>query len=88
MRCVGIETSGKTGSVAAFGDGTATERVKLCPWMATLRLSIRYVSGFRWSFFGLADVPIGLSLLAIAGFTLLCLAIIWWIFKTGYKLKT
>jgi ABC-2 type transport system permease protein len=45
------------------------------------------VSGFRWSFFGLADVPIGLSLLAIAGFTLLCLAIIWWIFRTGWKIR-
>ncbi len=45
------------------------------------------VSGFRWSFFGVADVPIGLSLLAIAGFTLLCLAIIWWIFKTGWRIR-
>ena len=45
------------------------------------------VSGFRWSFFGLADVPIGLSLLAIAGFTMLCLAIIWWIFKTGWRIR-
>jgi ABC-2 type transport system permease protein len=45
------------------------------------------VSGFRWSFFGLADVPIGLSLLAIAAFTFLCLAIIWWIFKTGWRIR-
>ncbi len=45
------------------------------------------VSGFRWSFFGLADVPIGLSLLAIGGFTLLCLAIIWLIFKTGWRIR-
>jgi ABC-2 type transport system permease protein len=45
------------------------------------------VSGFRWSFFGLADVPIGLSLLAIGGFTTLCLAIIWWIFKTGWRIR-
>ena len=45
------------------------------------------VSGFRWSFFGLADVPIGLSLLAIAGFTMLCLAVIWWIFKTGWRIR-
>ena len=45
------------------------------------------VSGFRWSFFGLADVPIGLSLLAILGFTLLCLGIIWWIFKTGWRIR-
>lgn len=45
------------------------------------------ISGFRWSFFGLADVPVGLSLLAIAGFTTLCLAVIWWIFKTGWRIR-
>lgn len=46
------------------------------------------ISGFRWSFFGTADVPIGLSLLAIAGFTALCLGVIWWIFKTGWRIRT
>ncbi|MGJ8605730.1 MAG: ABC transporter permease [Marivita sp.] len=46
------------------------------------------VSGFRWSFFGIADVPIGLSLLAIGGFTMLCLGIIWWIFKTGWRIRS
>ena len=45
------------------------------------------ISGFRWSFYGAADVPIGLSLLAIAGFTGACLLIIGWIFKSGYRLK-
>jgi ABC-2 type transport system permease protein len=45
------------------------------------------ISGFRWSFFGTADVPIGISLCAIAGFTLICLAVIWWIFKTGWRLR-
>mgnify|MGYP001172312342 FL=1 len=46
------------------------------------------ISGFRWSFFGLADVPLGLSLPAIAAFTGLCLTIIWLIFKTGYRIKS
>ncbi|MFZ7091585.1 ABC transporter permease [Primorskyibacter sp. 2E233] len=46
------------------------------------------ISGFRWAFFGVADVPIGLSLLAIAAFTGLCLAVVWWIFKTGWRLRT
>jgi ABC-2 type transport system permease protein len=46
------------------------------------------ISGFRWSFFGTADVGIGLSLMAITGFTLLCLALIWLIFKTGYRIKS
>ncbi|MFK7763677.1 MAG: ABC transporter permease [Roseobacter sp.] len=45
------------------------------------------ISGFRWSFFGTADVPIGLSLLAIGFFTCLCLAVIWWIFRTGWRLR-
>ena len=45
------------------------------------------ISGFRWSFFGMADVPIGLSLFAIAGFTTLCMAVIWWIFKTGWRIR-
>ena len=46
------------------------------------------VSGFRWSFFGTADVPVLASLIAITGFTALGLAIVWWIFRTGYRLKT
>jgi ABC-2 type transport system permease protein len=45
------------------------------------------ISGFRWAFFGMADVPVGLSLLAIGGFTCLCLGAIWWIFRTGWKIR-
>jgi len=45
------------------------------------------ISGFRWAFFGMADVSIGLSLLAIGGFTALCLAAIWWIFRTGWRIR-
>ena len=45
------------------------------------------ISGFRWSFFGSADVPIAISLFAIAGFTMLCMAVIWWIFKTGWRIR-
>jgi len=45
------------------------------------------ISGFRWSFFGQADVPVGLSLLAIAAFTGICLALVWLIFRTGYRIK-
>jgi ABC-2 type transport system permease protein len=46
------------------------------------------VSGFRWSFYSLSDVGVGLSLSMTAGFMAVCLAIVWWVFKTGYKLKT
>lgn len=45
------------------------------------------ISGFRWSFFGAADVSIGFSLFAIALFTGVCLAVIWWIFRTGWRIR-
>jgi len=45
------------------------------------------ISGFRWSFYGVADVNVGLSVLAILGFLALCLGVVWWIFRTGWKLK-
>jgi ABC-2 type transport system permease protein len=47
------------------------------------------ISGFRWAFFGeqAADVNIGVSLAAISVFLTVCLAAVWWIFKTGYRLK-
>jgi ABC-2 type transport system permease protein len=45
------------------------------------------VSGFRWSFYNVADVAVGISLAATAGFVILCLLVIWRIFATGYKLK-
>ena len=45
------------------------------------------VSGFRWSFFGVSDVSVGISLGMTVVFMLVCLAAVSWIFKTGYKLK-
>jgi ABC-2 type transport system permease protein len=45
------------------------------------------ISGFRWSFYGIADVSVGLSLTMTLCFLALCLAAVWWIFKTGYRLK-
>ena len=45
------------------------------------------VSGFRWTFYGTADVSIGLSAATIAGFFAVCLAVVAWIFRTGYRLK-
>lgn len=46
------------------------------------------VSGFRWSFYGAADVSLGLSVGMTLGFMALCLAAVAWIFKTGYRLKS
>ena len=45
------------------------------------------VSGFRWSFFEIADVRVGISLGVTAAFLIVCLATIWWIFRTGYRLR-
>jgi len=45
------------------------------------------ISGFRWSFYENADVAIGLSLAMVFGFLATCLVVVWWIFKTGYKLR-
>jgi ABC-2 type transport system permease protein len=46
------------------------------------------ISGFRWSFYEVSDVSVGLSLAMTLGFLGLCLAAAWWIFRTGYRLKT
>ncbi len=46
------------------------------------------ISGFRYSFFGVADVHIGVSLGMTLLFLTLCMGLVWWIFKTGYKLKS
>jgi ABC-2 type transport system permease protein len=45
------------------------------------------MSVFRWSFFDTADVPVGVSILAIAAFTGVCLAVVWWIFRTGWRIR-
>lgn len=46
------------------------------------------ISGFRWSFYGKADVSVALSLVMIAVFMAICLAVIAWIFRTGYRLRS
>jgi ABC-2 type transport system permease protein len=46
------------------------------------------ISGFRWSFYEIADVSVGVSLGMTAVFLLVCLTVVWWIFKTGYRLKS
>lgn len=60
------------------------------PWRTiTLFNPVVYlISGFRWTFFGTADVDVGISLTMTGVFLLVCLAIIWLIFRTGYRLKS
>ena len=71
--------------------GGAFYSIKMLPpvWQTvTLFNPVVYlISGFRWSFYGIADVEVGISLAAILGFLLACLLAVWWIFRSGWKLK-
>jgi ABC-2 type transport system permease protein len=49
---------------------------------------IYLISGFRWTFFGTGDVAFGASLGATIGFMAICLGVIGWMFRTGYRLKS
>jgi ABC-2 type transport system permease protein len=59
------------------------------PWQTVSLFNpvVYLISGFRWSFFEIADVSVGVSLAMTMAFLAVCLVIIWWIFKTGYRLK-
>jgi ABC-2 type transport system permease protein len=60
------------------------------PWrtVALFNPIVYLVNGFRWSFYGMADVAVGVSLGMTLVFLAICVAIIAWIFKTGYRLRT
>ena len=75
----------------AFLGGTFYSIDMLPPVWQTISLGnpvVYLVSGFRWSFIGTSDVNIGISLAMTLFFLVACLAIVAWIFRTGYKLKT
>jgi len=55
--------------------------------VALLNPVVYLISGFRWSFYEIADVSVSVSIGMTAAFLVICLAIIWWIFRTGYRLK-
>ena len=55
--------------------------------IALINPVVYLISGFRWSFYGIADVNIGISLGMTLVFLFACLAVVWWMFRTGYKLK-
>ncbi|HEX4328083.1 MAG TPA: ABC transporter permease [Burkholderiales bacterium] len=59
------------------------------PWQTISLFNpvVYLVSGFRWSFYGLGDVSVAASLGFTAGFMAACLVLLWWMFKTGYRLK-
>src|SRR5271157_4942576 len=73
-----------------FLGGTFYSTSILPPFWQTVTLFnplVYLISGFRWSFFGIADVDVGLSLAMTLFFLAVCMAIVWWFFKTGYRLK-
>lgn len=55
--------------------------------VALLNPVVYLISGFRWSFFGQSDVNVVISFAAIIGFLLICLSLVRWVFKTGWRLK-
>jgi ABC-2 type transport system permease protein len=74
-----------------FLGGSFYSVAMLPPFWQTVTLFnpvVYLISGFRWSFYGIADVNVGVSLAMTIFFLALCLTMIWWIFKTGYRLKS
>ena len=59
------------------------------PWRTVSLFNpvVYLVSGFRWSFYGVGDVGVAVSLAFVVAFMVLSLALLWWIFRTGYRLK-
>ena len=75
----------------SFLGGSFYSLSMLPPFWRTVTLFnplVYLISAFRWAFYGVADVAVGVSLLATAGFLAVCLSIGGWMFKTGYRLKT
>jgi len=73
-----------------FLGGTFYSVKMLPPFWQTVTLFnpvVYLISGFRWSFFEISDVNVGVSLLMTTVFLAVCMAIAWWIFRTGYRLK-
>lgn len=60
------------------------------PWRTVSLFNpiVYLISGMRWSFYGSADVDVAISLAAIIGFLALCMGAVWWIFRTGWRLKS
>jgi ABC-2 type transport system permease protein len=73
-----------------FLGGTFYSTSVLPPLWRTVTLFnplVYLISGFRWSFFSIADVDVGVSLAMTVLFLTVCMTIVWWFFKTGYRLK-
>ncbi len=74
-----------------FLGGSFYSIAMLPPFWRTLAMAnpvVYLVSAFRWSFYGVSDVSVTVSLAMTVGFLLLCTGVVHWIFKTGYRLKS
>ena len=74
-----------------FLGGTFYSINMLPPFWQTVTLFnplVYLISGFRWSFYGVADVNVAVSFAATLAFLSICLLGVWWIFRTGYRLRT
>jgi ABC-2 type transport system permease protein len=59
------------------------------PWRTITLINpiVHVISGFRWSFYSVADVPVWSSVAVTIGIIAICMAVITWMFRTGYRLK-
>ena len=74
----------------AFLGGSFYSISMLPPLWQTITLFnpvVYLINAFRWSFFGVADVDVGVSLAMMAGFLAICLGVVSWMFRSGYRLK-
>jgi ABC-2 type transport system permease protein len=74
-----------------FLGGSFYSITMLPPFWQTVTLFnpvVYLISGFRWAFFGVADVPVLISLVAISGFLGVCLLFVAWIFRSGWRLRS
>src|SRR3984893_16812843 len=68
--------------IGIWADGF--EKLQMIPMLNPV---VYLISGFRWSFYEIADVSVAVSLGMTLSFLVICMVVVWWIFKTGYRLK-
>ena len=83
-----IEKAGRTPLVFLGGAFYSIDMLPE-PWrsLSLFNPVVYLISGMRWSFYGQSDVDVAISGAAIVGFLVLCLATVYWIFRTGWRLK-
>ena len=90
LYCDFLDSSQKGDAIwqITYAAGFTSTAIAISGGSATFNPVIYLMSGFRWTFFGTADVSVGISVAITAAIFVICLSIIVWVFKTGYRLKT